>query len=240
MHDIKAAFGAVLSPAPKRRRASAAASAAWTMAMSRALRLSSYPQAAFTPSPHPTPFTAAHLSCGYLAEASNSLRVDIWLRQQGGLLEARPLQRSERSAEVARRSPRDDPSPLGLGRRLRGERTARTWSACVRTAACTQGGRLRWSRIRPCQEQPAPGVGASTVLTPLEHHIKGRCFSPVDGQVVLPAHGNDRRCTPYDRDDYDYPASVEARIAERLGGSPAAARVTSPVVSPTRNPEAPI
>lgn len=26
------------------------------------------------------------------------------------------------------------------------------------------------------------------------------------------------RCTPYDRDDYDYPASVEARIADRLGG----------------------
>ena len=26
------------------------------------------------------------------------------------------------------------------------------------------------------------------------------------------------RCSPYDRDDYDYPASVEARIAERLGG----------------------
>ena len=26
------------------------------------------------------------------------------------------------------------------------------------------------------------------------------------------------RCTPYDRDDYPYPQSVEARIAERLGG----------------------
>ena len=26
------------------------------------------------------------------------------------------------------------------------------------------------------------------------------------------------RCTPYDRDDYHYPASVEARIADRLGG----------------------
>ena len=26
------------------------------------------------------------------------------------------------------------------------------------------------------------------------------------------------RCAPYDRDDYDYPASVEAQIVERLGG----------------------
>ena len=26
------------------------------------------------------------------------------------------------------------------------------------------------------------------------------------------------RCTPYDRDDYDYPQSVEAQIAARLGG----------------------
>ena len=26
------------------------------------------------------------------------------------------------------------------------------------------------------------------------------------------------RCTPYDRDDYPYPQSVEARIADRLGG----------------------
>ena len=26
------------------------------------------------------------------------------------------------------------------------------------------------------------------------------------------------RCTPYDRDDYDYSPSVEAQIAERLGG----------------------
>ena len=26
------------------------------------------------------------------------------------------------------------------------------------------------------------------------------------------------RCTPYERDDYPYPQSVEARIADRLGG----------------------
>ena len=34
------------------------------------------------------------------------------------------------------------------------------------------------------------------------------------GIVVAP----ECRCTPYDRDDYDYPQSVEAQIAERLGG----------------------
>ena len=34
------------------------------------------------------------------------------------------------------------------------------------------------------------------------------------GLVVAP----ECRCTPYDRDDYPYPQSVEARIAERLGG----------------------
>ena len=37
-----------------------------------------------TPLPAPPPpFTAAPLSCGYLAEASDSLRVDIWVRQHG-------------------------------------------------------------------------------------------------------------------------------------------------------------
>ena len=34
------------------------------------------------------------------------------------------------------------------------------------------------------------------------------------GLVVAP----ECRCTPYDRDDYDYPQSVEAQIAARLGG----------------------
>lgn len=34
------------------------------------------------------------------------------------------------------------------------------------------------------------------------------------GLVVAP----ECRCTPYDRDDYDYPQSVERQIAERLGG----------------------
>ena len=35
------------------------------------------------------------------------------------------------------------------------------------------------------------------------------------GLVVAP----ECRCTPYDRDDYDYPQSVEAQIAARLGGA---------------------
>ena len=34
------------------------------------------------------------------------------------------------------------------------------------------------------------------------------------GLVVAPEH----RCSPYDRDDYPYPQSVEARIADRLDG----------------------
>ena len=32
--------------------------------------------------------------------------------------------------------------------------------------------------------------------------------------TVAPEH----RCTPYDRDDYPYPQSIEAEIADRLGG----------------------
>ena len=35
------------------------------------------------------------------------------------------------------------------------------------------------------------------------------------GLVVAP----ECRCSPYDRDDYDYPQSVEAQIAQRLGGA---------------------
>ena len=30
--------------------------------------------------------------------------------------------------------------------------------------------------------------------------------------------GPECRCTPYDHDDYPYPQSIEAEIADRLGG----------------------
>ena len=40
----------------------------------------------------------------------------------------------------------------------------------------------------------------------------------VDGNVEGDPGGPECRCAPYDRDDYDYPSTVEGRIADRLGG----------------------
>ena len=66
----------------------------------------------------------------------------------------------------------------------------------------TAGCKTSESPTAPAVEQPPP----PTTTTPSAH--------PVLGVVVAP----ESRDAPYDRDDYDYPASIEQRIIDNQGG----------------------
>ena len=67
------------------------------------------------------------------------------------------------------------------------------------------------------------GRSGYSVVTPLEHRIEGRRFSPVDGQSVLPAHGNDGSGEPaavalrqpFGRVVVSLPVQVQLRSGER-------------------------
>ena len=76
-------------------------------------------------------------------------------------------------------------------------------------------GPLLLNQLRPGQRAPLPRTERGSAAEPAQ---VAACPAGTGerwrGLVVAP----ECRCTPSDRDDYEYPQSVEAQIAARLGG----------------------
>ena len=141
MHDIKAAFGAVLSPAPSAQHPASSTQRRRSPQPNgpcpchRARRSSTYPWAAFTPSPQRTPFTAAHLSCADLAEATGTLHC----AQRNIHTNDQPMHRRGVRQELhgCTMPPTPGGSPSGCGDKVRCSsaataRWSRSWSASRR------------------------------------------------------------------------------------------------------------
>ena len=126
-----------------------------------------------------------------------------------------------------------DPADLQEANRELHERRAwRRWGVAVDRhgghgrGASGQNGR-RWVPLLPDQLRQVECRGQQAPLPRWERRIIGARGS-ADGSG-LPNRSGERwrglvtapecRCTPYDRDDYDYPQSVEAQLAERLDGA---------------------
>ena len=82
------------------------------------------------------------------------------------------------------------------------------WNVRANARHCHGGGSSSSSTRSSSTRTAAPAAASQAMTCPAGSGERWR------GLVVAP----ECRCTPYDRDDYDYPQSVERQIAERLGG----------------------